>query len=291
LRFEVGDSQFSNPSGEKQNMSEIENQTPESAPSNGAPQPHEQVPVEEQARLGPLSRLTGTLLSPGETFADVNRKPTWIAPILIAIITAVVLSLFYDWRVKPDYLEITRQQMKERVRGGEMPPEETIQKAADISSKINWVYAIVFPPIGVLFIAGVFALCMLLIQAQTTFKKILSVVAWSFSGVGVVSTIVIAASVAIRETESLKNVPWYYASRYSATNLAAILSPDSAVLKAIEGSLDVFSIWRIILLSIGLAAIAGSKKITTRKTGTLVVVLWLVTVLIGVAFAAMGFGA
>ncbi len=273
-------------------MSETENQTPEPSPSNGAPQiQNEQAVVEEPARLGPLSRLAGTLLSPGETFADINRKPTWIAPLLIAIISAIALSLFYDWRVKPDYLEITRQQMKQRVRGGEMPPEETIQKAADISSKINWVYAIVFPPIGILFISGVFALCMLLMQAQTTFKKILSVVAWTFSGVGVLSTIVVAASVAIRDVSTLKDVPWYYASRYTATNLSAILSPESPVLKALEGSIDVFSIWRVILLSIGLAAIAGSRKITTRQTGTLVAVLWLITVLLAVAFAAMGFGA
>jgi Yip1-like protein len=272
-------------------MSEIETQLPEPSPSNGVPPPHEPAAVEEPAKLGPLSRLTGTLLSPGETFADINRKPTWIASLVIAIITAIAFSLFYDWRVKPDYLEITRQQMKERVRGGEMPPEETIKKAADLSSKINWVYAMIFPPIGMLFISGVFALCMLLMQAQTTFKKILSVVAWTFSGVGVVSTIVVAASVAIRDVTTLKNVPWYYASRYTATNLAAILSPDSPVLKAIAGSVDVFSIWRVVLLSIGLAAVAGSRKIKTRQTATLVVVLWLVTVLIGVAFAAMGFGA
>jgi hypothetical protein len=271
-------------------MSEIENQTPEPAPSSGAPQPQDQTPVEEAARLGPFSRLTGTLLSPGETFVDINRKPTWIAPILIAIIVAVAFSFFYDWKVKPDYLEITRQQMKARVRGGEMPPEETIKRAADLTSKINWVYAIVFPPIGYLFLAGVFALGMLLMQAQTTFKKILSVVAWAGTSVGIVSTIVVTASVMIRETDSLKDVPWYYASRYTATNLAAILSPESPVLKALTGSLDVFSIWRLILLSIGLAAIAGSRKITTRKTATLVVALWVLGILVSVGFAAMGFG-
>ncbi len=271
-------------------MSQPEDQMPEAIPTYGAPHQQDQPRVQEPARLGPFARLTGTLFSPGETLADVNRKPTWIGPLLIAIVTTVVFSLFYDWRVKPDYLEITRQQMKARVRNGEMPPEETIKQAASISSKINWVYAVVFPPIGYLFVSGVFALGMLLMQAQTTFKKILSVVAWTSCAVGIVSVIVVAASVMIRDIDTLKDVPWYYASRYSATNLAALLPSDSAVVKAITASLDVFTIWRLILLAIGLAAIAGSRKITIRKTGTLVVAIWLIGVLISVGFAAMGFG-
>ena len=273
-------------------MSEPESPTPETAPAHAPPQEQKESPsVDESARLGPLSRLTGTLLSPGETFADINRKPTWIAPLVIGIIAAVAFSLFYDWKVKPDYMAITRQQMKARAGTGEMPPEDRIEQAANISSKISWVYAIIFPPIGVFFLSGVFALGMLLMQAQTTFKKILSVVAWTSCAVGVVSVIVIVGSVMMRDNETLKDVPWYYASRYSATNLAAVLSSDtSAVVKAIAGALDVFSIWRLVLLSIGFAAIAGSRKITIRKTGTLVVALWLIGVLISVGFAAMGFG-
>ncbi|HEU4389707.1 MAG TPA: hypothetical protein VFV34_18020, partial [Blastocatellia bacterium] len=35
-----------------------------------------QVPVEEPAKLGPLQRLTGVIFSPGETFADMKRKPS-----------------------------------------------------------------------------------------------------------------------------------------------------------------------------------------------------------------------
>jgi hypothetical protein len=271
-------------------MSQPEDQIPEAIPMYGAPHQQDQPRVEEPARLGPVARLTGTLFSPGETFADVNRKPTWLAPMLIAIITTVAFSFFYDWKVKPDYLAMTRKQMTQRAGSGEMPPEDRIQQAANISSKINWLIAIIFPIVGFLFISGVFALGMLLMQAQTTFKKILSAVAWSSCAVGLVSTIVVTASVMIRDDDALKIVPFYAASKYCATNLAALLPSDSAVVKAITASLDVFTIWRLILLAIGLAAIAGSRKITIRKTGTLVVAIWLIGVLISVGFAAMGFG-
>ena len=52
------------------------------------------------------------------------------------------------------------------------------------------------------------------------------------------------------------------------------------------GSLDIFTIWILILLSIGLASIAGSRKITTGKTATVVFGFWAVFVLIKVGWAA-----
>jgi hypothetical protein len=44
-------------------------------------------------------------------------------------------------------------------------------------------------------------------------------------------------------------------------------------------------------LSIGFAAIAGSKKFKTNKTATLVFGMWAIWVLIKAGFAALGFGA
>ena len=175
--------------------------------------------------------------------------------------------------------------------GTEMPPEATVQTAVKVSSVVNWVSAIVGPVVTVFFVSGVFALGLMFLQAKTTFKKTLSVVCWTFCSVGLIGAVVIAASVFVKDPASLKDVPWYYASRYAATNLAAALSSDaSAVVKAIAGAVDVFSIWRLFLLTIGLTAIAGSRKITRGKIGSLVVGLWLIGVLIGVGFAAMGFG-
>ena len=274
-------------------MSQPDAKTEAGTPAYGATHPQDIPVVQEPARLGPIQRLIGTLFSPGETFEDINRKPTWIAPLLIAIVTTVALSLFYDWRVKPDYSQIVRQQMKARAEktGSEMPPEATVQTAAKVSTVVNWVSAVVGPVIGAFFIAGVYALGLLFLQAKTTFKKILSVVCWTFCSVGLVSAVVIAASVVVKDAASLKDVPWYYASRYTATNLAAALSSDASdVMKALAGAVDVFSIWRLFLLTIGFTAIAGSRKISRGKIGGLVVSLWLIGVLIGVGFAAMGFG-
>ncbi|HST21890.1 MAG TPA: hypothetical protein VLR90_12270, partial [Blastocatellia bacterium] len=75
------------------------------------------------------------------------------------------------------------------------------------------------------------------------------------------------------------------------TNLAAFLPSDaSRVLSAIAASIDVFTIWYLILLSIGFAVIAGTKKFKTSKTATLVFGAYAVWVLVKIGFAAIGFG-
>jgi hypothetical protein len=238
----------------------------------------------------------GTLLSPGETFQDINRKPTIIAPIIIAMITAIGISLFLNWQAKPDWKQIARTVItKQSEKLGTKPPPEQLEQQINISAKIDQflpvIYA-VFTPIVFLIASGVLALGMLLMQAQTTFKRILSVFAWSNCSVGVVNAIVAGASLMVRDPQSLKSQDYFNPWGIAPTNLSYLLADDaSQVLRTLCTFFDVFSIWRIILLIIGLAAIAGSRKITTAKTATLVIALWLLVLLISLGFAALGFGA
>jgi hypothetical protein len=272
-------------------MSTPENPVSEQAPPYGAPHPHAEAPTEEPARLGPLSRLTGTLLSPGETFEDVNRKPTWIAPMIIAIITVLASTLFFSWRVKPDWDQIMRNQIKKRLeRSGQTLSEEQMQQQVEFAKKIaqfSPVIGAVFTPIIYVVLAGIFALGLMFIQAKTTYKKILSVVSWSLAATGVVATIVTMASLMVRDEEGLRSLDPTQSAGIVPSNVAAFLpSETSAVIKSLAGSIDVFTIWVLILLSIGFAAIAGSRKVTTGKAATVVFGFWAVFVLIKCGWAA-----
>jgi len=272
-------------------MSETVDQLPESAPYSAPTQP-DQTPVEEPARLGPLARLSGVLLSPGETFADVNRKPTWIAPVIIAILTVLAATLFFQWRVHPDWDSLFRAQIQKRMAGSSqsLTPEQ-IEQQVSISktiAKFSPIIAAVFTPLFYVALAGIFALGLMFIQAKTTFKKILSVVAWSSAATGIVGTVVMMASLMIKDEESLRNLDPTQASGIVPTNVAAFLpSGTSAIIKSVAGSLDIFTIWTLILFTIGFAAIAGSRKITTGKTATVVFGFWAIFVLLKVVWAAL----
>jgi hypothetical protein len=124
--------------------------------------------------------------------------------------------------------------------------------------------------------------------AKTTFKKILSVVAWTSASVLVVYTIVGATVLMVKDEEGLRSIDPTQSSGYVPSNIAAFLPSDSsAVLKSLAGSIDFFTIWQVILLCIGLAVIANSRKITSSKTATVVVGFWIVWILLKVAGTAM----
>jgi len=289
-------------------MSAPENQTNEPAPSYAAPQSHEAAPPEEPARLGPFSRLTGTLLSPGETFTDVNRKPTWLAPFLIAVIATLGFSLFFEWRAKPDWDSFFQTMAEKRLGKSlkELPPEQQdqVKKQLDIQKKIATtdlrsplslliavVRTVVFYSFGFLIPAGIFALGLLLMQAKTTFKKILSVVAWSWCATGLVYMIVGVAALMTRDSESLKDINLADPAGIVPTNLAVVLpSGTSAMLSSLAASFDVFTIWYLILLVIGFSAISDSRKFKPSKSGTLVFGVWAIWILAKAGFAALGFG-
>src|ERR1051325_9292478 len=81
------------PSGDDP-MSEPQNQIETSAPAYAAPPAPPSAQPAEPARLNAVQRFVGTLFSPGETFEDVNRKPTWLVPLLICLISALVFMWF-----------------------------------------------------------------------------------------------------------------------------------------------------------------------------------------------------
>jgi Yip1-like protein len=271
---------------------------PQAAAYGVSPPPPPPPPsAEEPAQIGPLGRLTGTLISPGETFKDVNRKPTWVVPVIIGMITVLGSTLFFNWRVHPDWDTIMRTQIKKGMeRSGRELSEEQIQQQVTIAKKIQSfspIIAVVFTPVFYVVLAGIFALGLLLIQAQTTFKKILSVVCWSNAAVGLIGVLVVIASLLIRDEESLRSIDPSQPAGIVPTNLGAFLPSDvSAPLKSIAASVDIFTIWLLILLTIGFAAIAGGRKITTSKTGRVVFGLWIIWVLVKAGFSAVfrGFG-
>src|SRR5690349_17241404 len=150
-------------------MSETENQIETGAPAYAAMPAQPPAAPAEPARLNAVQRLTGTLFSPGETFKDVNRKPTIIVPIVLGIILAVAGGLFFNWKVKPDWDRIFRAQIQRQVErsGRSMTPEEmneAVGRAKKIASFAPYI-GLVAAPIIYLIIAGIMALGMMLIQA------------------------------------------------------------------------------------------------------------------------------
>lgn len=257
-------------------------------PSGNVP-PGNSAPQEEKPNLGVLQRLTGCIISPGETFADINRKPTWIVPVLIIVVVALASFALLQWKVKPDWNQIIRQQITARAQSsGQNLTEEQIQQQVRIGStfaKYTPVVIIVFTPIVYLALAGIFALALLLMQAQTTFRKIFSVVTWSACVTSLMGAIVTVLALFLKQ--DVESIDLTKPESISVTNLGGLMPSDmSAPLKALGASFDVFTIWLLILLAIGFAAVSGKRSMTTGKSASVVFGLWVLWVIGKVGWAA-----
>src|SRR5258706_8375806 len=82
---------------------------------------------EAQASVSPFGRVIGVLFSPGKTFEDIVRKPSWITPVLVStllsIIAVVALNQRMNWR---DYIV---QQIEKTPRGAQLSADQKEQQA------------------------------------------------------------------------------------------------------------------------------------------------------------------
>jgi Yip1 domain len=238
-----------------------------------------------------FSCLAGMLTSPGETFKVISRRPTWVAPIIIAILVAIVGNAVYYLRVNPDWEQRVRNRIEQhQVTTGEtMAPEQVAQQVATAKTLGN--FFILLPALSVpLFcfgVAGFYLLAFGLVFLRSpSFKKVLSVVAWSEAVVKTIGVAIVIIVLMAVDTERLKGFEPAN-SNLVQSNLSVLLPRNlSPASTSLATSVDVFTIWFLILLTIGFGVVGlGSQKIATWKITTLVFGLWLAWVFIKVGMA------
>ncbi len=236
---------------------------------------------EERPPLGPLSRVFGIIVSPAETFADIARRPTWAFILIVTIVLSSASIFLLQFRVpnfEARYKEFIRQRIEEALerQGAAKPPQEALDRQVERQARLFRFFALLpvaVIPIVALFLAGVFFLGLLLLQAETTFKKTFSIVSWSYGVTSSVGALLGILVLSLRDPELLDPTN---PESWVVTNLGAMLglSPERThpALFAFTTSLDIFTIWFLILASIGLSAI--SRKLSVWKSAILVFALW-----------------
>ncbi|MCS6817946.1 MAG: YIP1 family protein [Blastocatellia bacterium] len=236
---------------------------------------------EERPPLGPLSRAIGIIFSPTETFADIARHPTWAFILIVTIAlssAALFLLQFRIPNIETRYKELIRQQIEETLekRGAAKPPQEALDRQVEMQARL-FRFLPLLPvgaiPIVALFLAGVFFLGLLLLQAETTFKKTFSVVSWSYGVTSSIGALLSLIVLSLRDPELLDPTN---PEGWVTTNLGAMLGLSAEkthpALFAFLTSLDIFTIWFLVLAAIGFSAI--SRKLSVRKSAVLVFALW-----------------
>ena len=246
--------------------------------------------VQPVAEVGPglsqWERVADTFTAPSKTFTDIkNGHRSWWLPFVIF----AILGYLFFWTVnaKIGMGHVVDNQIslnpKSAERVAQLPPEQqATQKKWSIYITEGVFYA---APAMLLAMGAVVALVLwgtinLGFGGRATFGSVFSV--WMYAMLpSVVKTIlgvVVIFAGAAPESFNVKN--------FAPTNVGAFLNPleTNAALYNLATSLDVITIWTLVLLAIGIATVAGVK----RSSGYIAVFgWWILMVLIGVGAAAV----
>lgn len=234
----------------------------------------------------PLSqgeRVLDTFVTPSRTFHDILRNASWWLPLLILVIAGYVLTGAVQSKVGWSQLvdnEIHAQPKLEQ-RVADMPPEQVAtQHRAMQYSFMGSFYAV--PVVDL----AVFAFMALILWptinfgfgGSATYGRVLCVCFFAALPGAIKALLAAILLFAGRSPET------FTTDTMLGSNLGYYLSSPGP-LKTLLTSVDLFSIWTAVLLSIGLAIVARTK----RSSGYLAVFgWWILITLVRTGWAAVG---
>ena len=229
------------------------------------------------------ARLIGVFFSPSATFADIARKPDFLAPLILLTLLSVAVTETMLSKIGIE--QIIRTQIEHSSRASSMTPEQ-IQQAVEQGAKFGAIFThvigLVAVPIFLLIVAG---LGMLIVSAifgsPVSFKTALAVASYA-SMVNVLSSLMAIAMIFFGDAEH------YNPQNAIPTNPGFFLDPaTSKPIMALASSIDIFSFWLMALLAIGFSE-ATSRKVKVMPIFLCFFGLWVVVVLIKIGFSTLG---
>ncbi|MGB7592184.1 MAG: YIP1 family protein [Terriglobia bacterium] len=201
-------------------------------------------------------RLLGIFISPAETLADVARKPDFMAPLILGVLGAIAVTETMLWKIGME--RIVRMSIEQSGRASSMSPEQmdqAVHQGARIGAIFAHVGGIVVPPIFLLIIAGLGLLIVnLIFGAQAKFKTVFSLICYA-NLVSLLGSVMAVAVILFGDPDH------FNAQNPVPSNVAFFLNPRevSKPLYAMASSADIFTIWFLILIAVGLAEGTGRK--------------------------------
>ena len=237
---------------------------------------------EAAAPISPIGRIIGVFTSPKQTFTSIAEKPSWVAPMLLMMILAVVVGGLLN--SKMNWAQYIRHKAEENPRFEQLSEDKKDEAVAgQVKFWAGFSYAIgaVAIPISILIFAGIYLVAFNLMSgAGVRYGQSFAITTHAFLPAAITSVLAMIIL-------PLKTYGDVDPENIVATSLKAYL-PETAPkpLLALGGSLELFWIWCLVLVAIGFAA-ANPRKVKPGAAFGIVFGLWAIWVLAKVAWAAI----
>ena len=241
-------------------------------------------PMPATAPLSQGARIINTFIAPSKTFTDIRRSASWWAPWLLIAVCAALFAFAMGKQV--GFEQISKSQVEHSKRADQFDKLPADQQAAQLrlTGKIVAFFSYFSPFLLLLYaLIGTLALWLtfkLILGAETKFGQAYAITmyGWLPGMIGaLLGTISLFAGA---------NPEGFDVNNPVGTNVGYYLDPETTgkFVRAMASSLDVFTIWTIVLIGIGYAC---TSKVS-RTTAIIVVAVWyLVFKLISSGLGAM----
>lgn len=228
-----------------------------------------------------FERIAGVLFAPGETFEEIARKPDIVAPILLIVLLGFVSTFLIVPRFDFDsFVAEQSAQMREKNPNITAADSERFARIGAASTKVLLWVSPLLGIVAYVVIAGVFLLAFRLMGGEGNFTQAFSVTlyAWiPFVISGIITGIVVVSRGSFDPATAATLVK---------SNPAFLVDvKEQPVLFSLLASLDVFTIWTLLLYVFGFSAMS---RLSWAKSAAIVFTVWIAFVLVKVGFAAIG---
>jgi hypothetical protein len=243
------------------------------------------MPVAAPPRLSEGQRLAYAFTAPGKLFADVRLNRSWWAPLIVVTLISIVFVVAIEKKV--GWTQVATNMMsadpKQSERFEQMPPEQRAGAYAMVAKFMRYtayaspVFTLIFAAIigGILLAVFNFGL-----GAQHSFKYAFAATMYAMMPPGCARAVLGALTLfAGADPEG------FMLDAPVASSLGALVSrTESPAVYVLASSVDVFTIWMIILL--GIAFATGTKTKRGTAIGAIAGV-YAVVVIIRTVWAAL----
>ncbi len=240
-------------------------------------------PEPESPPMSFSERFLGVFISPGPTFEGIARRPGFIAPLIVAIVSGLVILETMLFKIGMG--RMIRQSLEQGGQAAKMSADQlegAVRTGATVGTVFAHVGVLVFGPAMLLILAALgLGILVLIYGAPANFKAVFSATCYA-NLVGVLGVLMGVALILFGDPEH------FNAQNPIPSNVGFFLNPleTSKPLYSLAGSADILWIWTMVLMAMGWSRASGGKA-KTLPVFLALAGIWLIWVLGKMGFAAI----
>lgn len=208
-----------------------------------------------QSGMSEIGRLTGVFFEPKKAFADIAARPRWIVPLLILMIASFGMASLYSQ--KGVMRMSVEQQMAKSPQVQQLPPDQREQRfefALKFANIVTYAIPLIIPVMYLVMALVLWGIVSGILSAPMRLKQVFAVV--TYAQLPSLLMVILTAIVL-----QLKNPADFNVQNPLMFNPGAFMDPQTSnkFVYSLAGSLDLFTIWVLLLVATGLKAAAGRK--------------------------------